>query len=175
MKQSEIFEAQLAELEKKEKAATDEFYVSHKATDADWDEAFRKFWVGTLRPIRGEIDVVKIKIATEKNREIAVGDGVTMHLWSDAHACTVIARTAKTLTIQRDKAIRDPNFKPEWIPGGFSAICTNCEDQSWTYERDENGEVTRCHWSEKHGRWQASSDGSIKISRGRREYYDYNF
>lgn len=109
------------------------------------------------------------------NMEIEVGDGVTLHLWSDAQAHTVIKRTAKTLTIQRDKAIRDPNFKPEWVPGGFSAICTNSDEQEWTYERDPNGSVTRCHWSEKYGIWQAGSDGSMKVTPGRYEHYDYNF
>ena len=111
----------------------------------------------------------------ELNRELEVGDGVTMHLWSDAHACTIISRTDKTLTIQRDKAIRDPSFKPQWVPGGFSAICTNSEEQSWTYERDPAGEIIRCRWYEKNGCWQSGSDGSIRISRGRHEHYDYNF
>lgn len=83
--------------------------------------------------------------------------------------------TDKTLTIQRDKAIRDPSFKPQWVPGGFSAICTNSEEQSWTYERDPAGEIIRCRWSEKNGCWQSGSDGSIRISRGRHEHYDYNF
>lgn len=175
MKKSEILEAQLAELEKKEKAATDEFHVSHKATDADWDEAFRKFWVGTLRPIHSEIDDAKAKIYTEKNREIEVGDGVTYCLYSDKYACTVIKRTAKTLTIQRDRAIRDPNFKPEYIPGGFAAHCTNNEDQSYTYERNPNGEIFICHWSEKRGRFQCGEDGSVRIIRGRHEFYDFNY
>lgn len=111
----------------------------------------------------------------ELNREIDVGDGVTYCLWSDRYACTVIKKTAKTITIQRDKAILDPNFKPEWVVGGFSAVCLNDEEQDYTYERNPDGEIFVCHWSEKRGRYQCGSDGSIKIVRGRHEYYDRNF
>lgn len=139
--------------------------------DALWAEFWRQYgseWTGQIKHLESDFN-------RELNRELEVGDGVTMHLWSDAHACTIIGRTAKTLTIQRDKAIRDPAFKPEWVPGGFSAICTNSEKQSWTYERDPDGEIIRCHWSEKDGCWRAGSDGSIRIGRGRHEHYDYNF
>ena len=126
--------------------------------------------------LKQQLESVNKTVAFEEvGTVLEVGDGVTMHLWSDAHACTIISRTDKTLTIQRDKAIRDPSFKPQWVPGGFSAICTNSEEQSWTYERDPAGEIIRCRWSEKNGCWQSGSDGSIRISRGRHEHYDYNF
>ena len=111
----------------------------------------------------------------ERNRELDVGDGCTYHLWSDAYACTVIKKTKKTITIQRDKATLSPNFKPEWVAGGFAGHCTNAEEQEYTYERNPNGEVYVCHWSEKEGRYRSGSDGSFKISVGRNEYYDYNF
>lgn len=138
-------------------------------------QLWNDFWENHGRGLKDRIDLLKLAQNVELNREIDIGDGVTMYLWSDAHACTVIAKTAKTLTIQRDKASLDPNFKPEWIPGGFAAHCTNAEDQEWTYEPDPNGEIIKCRWSEKRGRWQTGSDGSIRIGRGRHEYYDYNF
>lgn len=139
--------------------------------DALWKEFWRQYgseWTDRIKHLESNFN-------RELNRELKVGDGVTMHLWSDAHACTIIARTDKTLTIQRDKAILDPSFKPEWVPGGFSAICTNSEKQKWSYERDPDGEIIRCRWSEKNGCWQSGSDGSIRISRGRHEHYDHNF
>ncbi len=83
--------------------------------------------------------------------------------------------TAKTCKEQRDKATLDPNFKPEFIPGGFAAHCTNQDEQSYTYERDPNGEITKCYWSEKKGRFTTGGDQSIKIGPGRHEFYDYNF
>lgn len=150
-------------------------YKNPERTAENHDELWGAFWRAHGSEYVDRIKGLESDFCKELNREIEVGDGVTMYLWSDAQACTVIARTAKTLTIQRDKAIRDPNFKPEWVPGGFSAICTNSDEQEWSYERNPQGEIIRCRWSEKNGRWQTGSDGSIRIGRGRHEHYDYNF
>lgn len=146
-----------------------------RKTAEDHDRLWAEFWRQYGSEWTDRIKRLERDFNRELNRELKVGDGVTMHLWSDAHACTIIARTDKTLTIQRDKAILDPSFKPEWVPGGFSAICTNSEKQKWSYERDPDGEIIRCRWSEKNGCWQSGSDGSIRISRGRHEHYDHNF
>ena len=40
-----------------------------------------------------------------------VGEGATVCYFSDAHAYTIIKRTAKTLTLQRDKATLKKSFK----------------------------------------------------------------
>lgn len=176
MKKSEIIKQQIEALEAEDKAIVKSMVFENlERTVENHDALWKKYWNEYGWPNHQKLDELKFEMHKELNREIEVGDGVTMYLWSDAYACTVIARTAKTLTIQRDKATLDPNFKPEWIPGGFSAICTNSEDQEWTYERDPAGEITRCRWSEKYGRWQTGSDGSIHIGRGRHEHYDYNF
>ena len=110
---------------------------------------------------------------TKKWEDINVGDGVTVTYWTDANAYTVIKRTAKTLTLQRDKAILDKNFKPDFIPGGFCAHCTNQNEQSYEYEKDENGEIVTAYWSEaKRGFYV---DKSLRLIKGRHEFYDYNF
>ena len=106
---------------------------------------------------------------------VKVGDGVTVHLWSDAHACTVIKLTKCSITVQRDKATLDPNFKPEFIIGGFAAHCTNQAEQSYTYEPDPNGTIESYRWSNKRNRYQGGGDGSIRLTKGRHEFYDYNF
>ena len=105
--------------------------------------------------------------------DLKVGDGVTVKLWTDCHAYTVIARTAKTLTLQRDKVTRDPNWKPEWAIGGFSAVCLNNESQSWLYEPDPNGEIVKAYWHERMKSFYV--DKSLRVSKGRFEFYDYNF
>lgn len=102
-----------------------------------------------------------------------VGDGATIHLWSDAHACTIIKVTKSTVTVRRDKATLDPGFKPEFILGGFCAHCTNQDEQSYTYEEDPNGEVSTFHWSRKYGTY--GRPGNLRLTRGRREFHDYNF
>lgn len=101
-----------------------------------------------------------------------VGDGVTVHLWSDAHAYTIIKRTRNTLTLRRCKATLVKDWKPEFVPGGFSATCINSGDQRWIYEEDEDGSVVKAHWSDLHG---FRVDGCCIVVPGRHEYYDYNF
>jgi hypothetical protein len=60
-----------------------------------------------------------------KAREFVVGDGATTCGWSDRHAGTVIARTAKTMKIQYDKAtlLNGPDSGEKdalkFSPGGF--------------------------------------------------------
>ena len=176
VKKSETIKQQMEALEAEyEHRIQSEVYDNPERTAENHDELWMNFYRSYGAANRDRQRELEDEYRRELNREIEVGDGVTMYLWSDAHACTVIAKTAKTITIQRDKAIRDPIFTPEWVPGGFSAICTNSDEQSWTYERNPDGEIIRCRWSEKNGRYQTGSDGSIKIGIGRHEHYDYNF
>lgn len=141
-------------------------------TDAEnYNELWRTFWSTYGRETRQRIESLETELRTEMNREIEVGEGVTLHLWSDAHAYTVIARTKTTLTIQRDKATLDPSFRPQ----RDGMHCTNQDEQTYTYELDPQGEIIKCRWSERNGRFQAGSDGSMRITRGRREFHDYNF
>lgn len=105
---------------------------------------------------------------------VEVGQGVTIKLWSDSHAGTVIKKTKTQVTVQRDRATLDPDFKPEFYEGGFAGHCHNQNEQSYTYERDPDGEITKFTWSTKEGRFVNRKQG-LKLSKGRREFYDYNF
>ena len=104
--------------------------------------------------------------------EMEVGDRCHIQHYSDVSPCTVIKRTKKTITVRYDKATRDPNWKPEFIPGGFSVICTNNEEQRWIIEEDLEGrtETFRLH-----------NNGKFESPYGERLYpewlmhYDYNF
>ncbi len=102
-----------------------------------------------------------------------VGEGATVHLWSDAHAYTIIRRTEKSLTLRRCKATLKKEFKPIFIPGGFAGTVINQYEQDYTYEEDENGEIVQAHWSQKkHGFYVKRC---MYVTPGRREFYDYNF
>lgn len=125
-----------------------------------------------LRELRDRIRCLEYEVVRERRREIEVGDGCTLILWTDKEAYTVIRKTKTMIVMQRDKAIKDSTFKPEWVPGGFSAICTNQEEQSYTYEADPNGSVIKAYWSEVKGCYV--HDG-CKVINGRHEFYDYNF
>ena len=175
MKKSEEYKLELEQLYKDEKEFANK--IRERFGDHWWKggEAEKAYWNEGGRYFMEREKELKYLGRKETNRELEVGDGCTYYLWSDSYACTVIKKTAKTITIQRDKATLDPSFKPEWVAGGFAAHCTNAEDQSYTYERNPNGEIYVCHWSEKEGRYRTGSDGSIKIGVGRHEYYDYNF
>ena len=176
MKKSEIIKQQLEALEAENEALVKKMvFENPERTAENHDALWNAYWNQHGWSMHQREKELEFEYRKELNREIEVGDGVTECLWSDSHAFTVIARTAKTLTIQQDKATLDPNFKPEWIPGGFAAHCTNQDEQEWTYERNPNGRILKCRWSEKNGRWQTGSDGSILIARGRHEFHDYNF
>ncbi len=104
---------------------------------------------------------------------VGVGDGITVHLYTDSDVYTVIRRTRTSLTLQEDDAQLDPSFKPEFIPGGFAAHCTNQDEQKWTYKPDPNGRVTTAHWSEKNKAFMV--ERSCKCTYGRHKYFDWNF
>ena len=172
MKKSEVIKKQIETLEAEYKARVKSEVFDRPDRNAEnHDQLWRTFWESYGRETKHTIERLEWEAHKEQNREIEIGDGVTLHLWSDAHACTVIARTKTTLTIQRDKAILDPNFKPE----RDGMHCTNQDEQEYTYERDPKGEVIKCRWSEVYGCFRTGSDGSMKITRGRHEFYDYNF
>ena len=101
---------------------------------------------------------------------VEVGMGATQILWSDRRAFTIIKKTAKSITIQRDNATK--TFKPEFVTGGFAGHCTNNDDQTYEYEANPNGETVTYRWSEKHQRYQNNYSSLIG---GRHEKYDYNF
>lgn len=120
------------------------------------------------------------KIAQEFNGQyltpanVKVGDGVTMNMYSDALAGTVTKVTKTSVTIQQDTATLDPNWKPEIVIGGFAGHCTNQNTQAYTYERNENGATYTFRWSAKSGYYKNSKTG-MTITKGRKEFYDYNF
>lgn len=106
-------------------------------------------------------------------RMFEVGTGATICLYTDRYACTVIKRTEKTLTLRRDKAVLDPAFKPDFIPGGFLGTVVNQNEQEYTYEEDPEGEIFRAYWSEKNKGFYVYK--CLRVTEGRHEFYDYNF
>jgi len=166
LKKSEILAQELAELKAKEKPVLQHL----KAGSVTWSD----YYAGIGKAVYAKEAELKKQIEAENRRDVQVGDGVTLYLYSDSWACTVIAKTKNSITLQRDKATLDPDFKPEFIPGGFSAHCINNSDQSYSYERDPNGATYKAYWSEKEGRYKCWQ-GEAPVGNGRNERYDYNF
>lgn len=146
-------------------------YVQKELEYLLWCQENGKMHENTFRNTIENIDREAEHLLTPAT--VKVGDGVTVHLWSDAHAATVIKKTKRTVTVQYDKATLDPNFKPEWIPGGFAAHCTNQDEQTYTYERNPDGRVETYYWSNKYCSY--GQPGNLRLTKGRREFYDYNF
>lgn len=135
------------------------------------DEECDRVAAHALEGLKEEISKWDSRHLTPAN--VKVGDGATVNYYTDREAGTIVKVTKCSITIQRDKAIRDPNFKPEFILGGFAAHCTNQDEQSYTYERNENGALTTIWWSKKFNRY--GTPGNLTASKGRHEFYDYNF
>jgi hypothetical protein len=133
---------------------------------------------------RGQEDMVDYmfirldEVAREYNERnltpanVQVGDGVTLRLYSDRHAYTVIKKTKTTITVQRDIATLAKDWKPEVSIGGFAGHCTNNDSQEYTYEQNPEGQTEVFRWSKKYGCFK---NGSYTLGKGRHEKYDYNF
>lgn len=102
-----------------------------------------------------------------------VGDGVTVHYYTDADAGTIISRTEKTLTIQMDKATLLNKDELEFHVGGFAAHCSNQNVQKYSYERNEEGQVLKVS-RRKNGEYVVQKSTNL-VTAGRNKFYDYNF
>lgn len=114
-------------------------------------------------------------------QEFAIGDGATYNGLSDAKAGTIIARTAKSITWQRDKATllngsgSGEADALEFSAGGFMGHTSGA--QRYSYERDTDG-ITRKFTLRKNGYWiieGASAQTGATLTAGRNEHYDFNF
>lgn len=137
----------------------DEMYIRKIKNN---EECGFEWYKKEVYPLKEEQEYIERLINRIKRFNVKVGDGVTIHLYSDSHAGTVIRRTAKSITIQQDKAIRIDN-------NGVS------ESQEYRFERDENGWISTYRWSDVYGAFRSSGDQSIGITNSRYEYYDYSF
>lgn len=117
---------------------------------------------------------------------LPVGAHISVSLYTDINAYTIIKKTATTILLQADKATLDPNWKPEFIPGGFAGHCTNQRDQTYTYDRDPNGatiKISLRRSKDENGnerrRWKKAGVGTFEgggnVYPGRRKFHDYNF
>lgn len=123
------------------------------------------------------------KEQTEKARALynpiddaKVGDGITLHGYSDAEAHTIIKRTATTITLQRDDAEHVNKKDLAFHVGGFSAHCSNQNGQEWVYTQNtENGTTTIRRRADGQYKTAGQNSGAKRASLGRHEFYDFNF
>jgi len=77
----------------------------------------------------------------------------------------------KTLEIRPMKCTR--NFKPEFVRGGFSAICVNVGNQEWIIEPSEESPTFKIRQRKDGYFYKGSMRFSIDTKPSK--YYDYNF
>ena len=79
----------------------------------------------------------------------------------------------KTIEIRAMKAERDDSVKLDFHVGGFSAHCSNQNQQKWIITSDETAPVKRIRLG-KHG-WKDAHGGRYNLSDKPRKFHDYNF
>ena len=111
-----------------------------------------------------------------------VGDGMTLHLWSDAQAHTVraVSKSGKTIWLSRDIVKRINQDSDTFTPGGFVGHTENPDGQKYEYKTDEDStQWVKATWRDKLGRYMLAGNPSreraFALSPGRHEWYDYNF
>lgn len=117
---------------------------------------------------------------------LPVGAGISVSLYTDIDAYTIIKKTATTMTLRRDHAVLANNWKPEFIQGGFAGHCVNQADQTYTYSEDPDGAIVKISLrrsKDENGnerrRWKKAGVGTFEgggnVYPGRRKFHDYNF
>lgn len=128
-----------------------------------------------------------MKTAMEMNAEYAAkmdemkpGDGVTVTLYTDRVAYSVVEKGKRHMILREDKAIR--KTEPIITPGGFAGHCINNDSIEYDYEPDPGGrevKITKRVGPDGYVTWKMVGTGTN--SRGMYAYpgrdykYDYNF
>jgi hypothetical protein len=98
--------------------------------------------------------------------------------YSDVEPFEVVdVRTENKVVIRAMKAERAEGWKPKFVSGGFSAHCTNNDDQrnSWSISPDEDGRLVTIRWSKAKMRWQCADGSRYYMSDTPSKKYDFNF
>lgn len=95
--------------------------------------------------------------------------------YSDVCPFEIIKRiSSKTLVVRSMTAVLDDAFKPNFIAGGFSAICTNNNKQEWVITSNPDGQVLRIRL-QKNGTWKDANGHQYGLNSKPVKHYDYNF
>lgn len=96
--------------------------------------------------------------------------------WSDVDAFEIVKVVSdQTVEVRALDAELADGWKPEFIPGGFSAICVNIRDQQWKFNSNPENKVIRIRFSKRKNIWQDAYGGKYDLSDTPIKYYDYNF
>jgi hypothetical protein len=95
--------------------------------------------------------------------------------YSDVTPCEIIRFVSdKCIEIREMDAVHSPDWKPEFVPGGFSAICTNNGQQHWDCTSNPANPIYRIRLSKNKG-WRSAHNASYRLHTQPVKHYDYNF
>ena len=102
------------------------------------------------------------------NEEL-IGKYINQVLWSDVNPVgKIVGIKGKTKVLIQPVCASKNKAKMEFVPGGFSAVCLNQNEQHYDFmEVGEVFETTLSHAKMKKGFWS--------IEDGPNKHYDYNF
>jgi len=95
--------------------------------------------------------------------------------WSDVEPFEIIRVISdKTIEIRQMNSVKSEGWNPEFVQGGFSAICTNNSEQQWDITPDETMPIIRARLH-KDGKWRSKHGDVYRLSEKAIKIYDYNF
>ena len=96
--------------------------------------------------------------------------------WTDREPFEVVrVISEQTVEIRAMDCVQDPDWKPEWVVGGFSGICLNDKSQRWIITSNPDNPVTRIRWSKRNHQWQKGTYCRFSMADEPYKYYDNNF
>lgn len=111
---------------------------------------------------------------TEANNTEATAKFANHFGYSDVNPFEIIKRiSSKTIEIRAMTAERHPDYKPHFIPGGFSAHCTNQGEQEWVITSNPEANVFRIRLGKKG--WKDAGGNLYGLSDKPSKFYDFNF
>jgi len=94
--------------------------------------------------------------------------------YSDVNPFEIIRKISeKTVEIRAMNAEQDPNWKPDFVAGGFCGTVVNQRDQRWIISSRVEAPVVRIRLG-KQG-WKDANGNRYQLADQPRKFYDYNF
>jgi len=94
--------------------------------------------------------------------------------YSDINPCEIVRRISdKTIEIRAMSAKQDPEWKPDFVAGGFCGTVVNQNRQRWIISSNPDARVFRIRLGKKG--WKDSSGARYSLSDKPVKFYDFNF
>jgi hypothetical protein len=128
----------------------------------------------------------EINLDADAISNLNVGDGVSVSVWTDIDAYTIVKKTPTTITLRADDAVLINHDDLNFVAGGFLAHCDNQSDQRYTYTTNPDGyevKISLRRWNDEEGnerrKWKRVRTGTFEQGgnayAGRRKFHDFNF